>query len=264
MARTSMLPFPVLVLALGVAPLTHAADYLFLGFYDKPGKGTWCADKGMEQREMARKSDYADMRKAFMKAYQGQSASADRLGPESAAVVYRYRARMQGFGCDRDAIAVEKATDIEAAKQRIAERVRKQPKHFLTPPEYVLEWTGSELQSSVTKNYNGVEITFTVSKGRNGSKTIKARGKNTNSGKAAAVSLGDDQPQVVEPGGSFSKTLNSSGSTRVAVELLSPDEQSGLSMEALVQRLKNAVRDEVQEKDGKIESSQFHADGKRG
>lgn len=252
----------VVLIAASVASSAQAANYLFIGTYAKSDKGVWCADVGLEKQALDRKQQYRETRKAFYKAHQHRLPFTKLLGPDEAAVVYRYRARSEGFGCEHQVVGIEPASDVEAAKAKVSAKVEKNPKIFLSPPEYLVEWSGSEYKARYTRSYDGVEMTFISRKGKTGKAVLLVQGRNTNKDMAAAVSLfpaeSDIGPLIfLAPGESFNKTFQDADRARVAVQLYPPEAKDSLNMDEVIDRLKHEVRDQVQMKDGKVKSERF-------
>lgn len=252
----------VFLIVASVVSSAQAADYLFIGTYARSDKGVWCADTGFEQQTLEGKQQYREASKAFYKAHQHRLPFSKLLGPDEAAVVYRYRARSEGFGCEHQVVGIELAGDVEAAKAKVSARVEKNPKLFLSPPEYLLEWPGSEYKSRYTRSYDGVELTFISRKGKTGKAVLLVQGRNTSKDMAAVVSLfpaeSDIGPLIfLAPGESFNKTFQDAGRARVAVQLYPPEDKDSLNMDEVMDRLKHAVRDQVHMKDGKVKSEKF-------
>lgn len=252
----------VVLIAASVASSARTADYLFIGTYASSGKGVWCADTQFEQQKLDAKKQYREASKAFYKAHKHRLPFTKLLGPDEAAVVYRYRARSEGFGCEHQVVGIELAGDVQAAKAKVSAKVERNPKNFLSPPEYLLEWPGSEYKPRYTRSYDGVELTFISRKGKTGKAVLLVQGRNTNKDMAAAVSLfpaeSDIGPLIfLAPGESFNKTFQDADRARVAVELYPPEEEASLSMDEVLDRLKNSVRDQVHMKDGKVKSERL-------
>lgn len=248
-----------------------AQEYRFIGFYKKPtaGKSVWCWDSGMEEKALASRSDYEHVRKDFFSAHKGKSPEARLLTPEKAAIVYEFRAYMPGFQCEYEAIGFVDGTDLEDAQRRLTARVAENPKSFRSPPKVIFTWKGSEYKSTVVREYNGVEITFTSRKTSSGTTRVHARGKNMRTDSTAVIVFKTDgglhgQPIILVPGESFNYNLGEGIDFRVDVLFGRVESTSSGFIDDLLKQATSAIREKITTKEGKLKPVSRSVGGKRG
>jgi hypothetical protein len=256
----------ILAMFAALAPpgIAFASEYLFVGLHSVPQPGTsyWCADKAVQSRALKRKEEYPEVSKQFMQSQQGKSPETRLLGPETAAVVYRYRAYMSGFNCEYEAIGVMLGNDVAAAKENLARAYRENPKSYRSAPEIVLAWEGAEYKRSVVRNYDGVEVTFTARSTPQGRTLVLVKAINKSGDKAAAISFPGAaiklaQPIVLQPGQSFNGSLGEMDTFEVAVRHLPPSKDGKPLDIREIERFKEVIRESLKIKDGgvKVESA---------
>lgn len=144
------------------SPAQGAEDYLLLGLYQPPeaGKGYWCRGGQMEQVPLSDRKDYREASKNFYAKHDKEWASPTLMGPDEAAIVYRFKTSLSGFECEKQVLGVMTGLDVEDARKKLADHVAKKPKGFPGRPEVIFTWTGGDYKRKVKKDYGGLEITF--------------------------------------------------------------------------------------------------------
>lgn len=106
----------------------------------------------------------------------------------------------------------------------------------------------------VTRDYDGLEVTFVTIRTSSGKTFIQARGRNTRSDSAAVIALtakGETaaEPIVVPPhGGAFSQIIPSGEGFDIEVQFRAPDDRAP----GVIDRLKSLLREHLETKDGII------------
>lgn len=246
----------MLLLLVTTAAPARAEDYLMIGLYDVPavGKNSVCADREMEKVPLKKSANYGEAKKTFLIAHKGQSPSTQLLTPDTAAVVFKYKAFKYGWNCEHDVLSIQTARDVEAAKEKMEKMRRENPKEFRSEPQDVLTWPGSEFKKVVQQSYDGVEITYTSHRNSAGKTVVTAKGRNTNKDKAASIIFSgpgviSSGPIVLQPGVSFSQTVGTVEEIDVEVGFGPTDKGKGLIDQA-IDYGKEKIRDHLKTNGG--------------
>lgn len=251
------------------ATVQAAGEYAFLGLYEPRKAGVEfpiCRDYRMEHFPLKDRAAYSEAARSFREQHKGESPSPYLLEPDKAAIVYRYRAYVSGYGCEKEALGVATGVGVEEARKQIAERVAKNRKSYRSEPEIVLTWKGGEYKRTIRRNYDGLEITYTAYDTGSGAR-LTAQGINTRADKAAVfVFLIDGKqgrPMTVPPGGKFNHNFGKvpPGFVEVYVQYRQPQEDAA----SVIDLGKEFIRGKIGTKDGRLKGMDTpHADGKRG
>lgn len=253
--------FSLTLFFIAMASPAWAENYLMLGLHGVPaaGKNWVCWDIAMDTQPLKSKAEYRAASKDYYQSHKGQSPFTQLLTPDKAAVVFKYRIFVPGWNCEHDVHSIQTGHDVAAAKKNMEKRRREKPREFRSDPQVVLTWQGSEYKSAVTKNYGGVEITYTSRRGRAGKTIVTAKGKNTNRDKAASVtfsgrSVAAKTPIVLQPGVGFSQTVGEVDGFDVDVGFAPPAEQGKNTIDAGIEYTRDRVRDHLKVRDEGLKS----------
>lgn len=123
----------------------------------------------------------------------------------------------------------------------------------------VFTWGGGASREVVTRDYQGVEITYTVVTLPSGRTTVLVQGHNRRDDAAAVVLLKPNGAAaistILQPGGGFNRPLGSTVALGVEVRFQAPETASRSASDQIIDVLKSVIRDHVTTKDGKIEAA---------
>lgn len=248
--------FSLTLFLIVMASPARAENYLMLGLHDVPaaGKNSVCWDSAMDTQPLKSKAEYRAASKEYYNSHKGQSPFTKLLTPDMAAVVFKYQTFKPGWNCEHDVHSIQTGHDVAAAKENMEKRRREKPKEFRSDPQAVLTWQGSEYKSVVTRNYGGVEITYTSRKNSAGKTIVTAKGRNTNKDKAASVTFSGsgvaaNKPIVLQPGMGFSQAVGEVDGFDVEVGFASPAGEGKSPVDAGIEYTKGRIHDYLKAKD---------------
>lgn len=246
----------------------RGSDYHFIGIYQSqtPGRSYWTQDRQLEESPLNSRAEYSERQKAFAAARKGQSPTSYLLTPDRASLVFEFQTFLDGFKGEFRGIGVIHGKDVEQAHELLAKRVAEKSKYHLTPPKVIFTWRGDGgFKQVITRNYSGVQITFTAVRSASGSTTVHAQGKNTHREFAALVGFTlnggtSGAPLRLEPGAGFNQPLGSVDTFDVQVGIVDPAEKGA----DLWGAVKEVVLEQMSAKDGKLKLNDRGVGGARG
>lgn len=234
-------------------------EFMMVGLFDTPidGKGYWCKDMNMVQIPLSSQAEFPAAQKKFNEDYKGRSPWARLLDSEKAAIAYTYKTRNAAFKCETQTISVLYGDDLADIEAKMATQYIKYRNSYLTEPIALLIWKGSDYKSKLTRNYDGVILTYHAWHNTSGSQGIFIRGNNANKDKAATVLLQYNNQSwhiTLQPGGSFTYNAKAEA-VSTSVALSAPGQKDVPIDDAFVNWMKSQVREEVTKKDDKVKGT---------
>jgi hypothetical protein len=253
---------------LAVASAASAADYLFIGIYRHPSSGPkQCPKFELLMEEFANEADAKARGREFFRNDQYRDPHADLFKPRGVSLVYQYQGRTQElFGpCVVTKYGTVQGADEAEARRRLAAHVSEFRKYFASEPQVIRAWpaahstfaqTPNRALDRLTRRYDGVEITYVSGRSDSGRTSVVAQIHNPHPDRLARVFFRVngrllDTPADVDPRGSANFNLGRDVEHfGAAVRLLDPQATHN---RGFIDVVKDAIRDEVTIKDGKLQ-----------
>jgi hypothetical protein len=249
-------------------PLALGGDYLFFATY-RPilasPKDCPAFELIMEEFET---EDAAKARKKTFFLEDGyRDKNADVIKPGRVGLVYQYQGRSPGlFGnCVYKKYSSISGLSEEDARNSLRAHAKEYSKYFVSDPEVIKVWTGNGYFTKVTRNYDGVEVTYTSQQSSSGRTLVMAKIRNTHTDKLARLFFRVNgqmlkTPVDVNPLGeatlSLGKDVEHFGA---ALQLHEPQDKESTSDE-IMNSIKAMVREEITIKGGKMKAGRNSAD----
>ena len=247
--------------AVAQMPVAHAGDYLFVGVHRPPlVNSKACPQFSLMAEEFQTEDEAKAFRKAFLANKEFMDKSTEIFKPGRTGLVYQYQGRSPGIhgNCVFTKYSTAIGRDEQSARDNLDAHVRTFREYFVSEPEVIKVW-GSGGLDRITRNYDGVEVTYLVRKA-SGASTVVAQIRNTKSDKLARLFFRVNgkllkKPVDVDPNGgkanvNLGRDVEHFGAT---VQWLDPQERNQPISDKVMNSLKDTVHEQIIIKDSKPE-----------
>jgi hypothetical protein len=247
--------------AVAHSPVAQAGDYLFVGVQRPPlANSKACPKFELVTEEFETEADAKAFKKTFLANKEFMDRSTEIFKPRQTGLIYQYQGRSPGLhgSCVFTKYSTITGRDEQSARDNLQDHVRLFREYFVSEPEVIKVWGGGGLDR-ITRNYDGVEVTYLVRKAA-GASTVVAQIRNTNPDKLARLFFRVNgkllkKPVDVDPNGgkaniNLGRDVEHFGA---AIQWLDPQQRNQPISDKAMNSLKDSVREQIMIKDGKPE-----------